>query len=169
MPVLVTGKLLQAKGFRFTLQIESGRLGRKFGRMSGTPSSSKSDDDSEEPSLSALGYGSPKFDRRLSDKVLAAHNHAYAIGERDLADRLLELLKRTEDDERAAVARRNQSLAASRRQRQSSAVNQAALWRAYMDALDTYDTLVIQMKISTERLDAAKALVKRSLARWRLS
>ncbi len=39
-----------------------------------------------------LETGSPRYDRRLSDKILAAFTQAYALGRLDVADRLLEVL-----------------------------------------------------------------------------
>jgi len=37
--------------------------------------------------------GTPRFDRRLEDKLLIAFTQAYEIGERDIARRLLAMLR----------------------------------------------------------------------------
>ena len=43
--------------------------------------------------------GAPRYNRRLSDKILAAFNHAYAVGEIEIASRLREVLARLDNDQ----------------------------------------------------------------------
>ena len=42
--------------------------------------------------------GLPRYNRRLSDKILAAFNHAYAAGEIEIASRIRETLARLDKD-----------------------------------------------------------------------
>ena len=50
--------------------------------------------------------GTPEYDRRLTDKLLAAFNYAYAIGAKEIASRLRSILVDVDDAERAAFDRR---------------------------------------------------------------
>src|SRR5690606_5061814 len=73
--------------------------------------------------------GLPEFDRRLTDKILAAFNHAYAVGEVEVARRLHTVLALAEGHERGRV------LAASGMERRGNgALAQADLWVAYVEA-----------------------------------
>lgn len=124
---------------------------------------------SDLPTLSKLHYGRPKFDRRLSDKILAAYNHAYAIGELELADRIWNLLKRTEEKEANDFARWNAKRFGTRRQRTSSALHQAALWKEYVDCRTKYQTITLRPEITAESAEEAKVALKHSYAMWTLS
>ena len=74
--------------------------------------------------------GPPKYDRCLSDKILAAFNHAYAEGETGVAAVLRQAL---EEAERAF------HLGAGNRQRRTgSAIEQADRWAAFVDARNAY-------------------------------
>lgn len=75
-----------------------------------------------------VAEGRPRFERRLTDKLLLAYNQAYAQGETRLAERLRTLLEEAE----AAGRRRRPD---RRRQR---AGRQADLWTAFCDARELY-------------------------------
>jgi hypothetical protein len=47
--------------------------------------------------------GMPGFDRQLTDKILAAFNHAYAVGDIQVARRLHAVLALAEDHERSQL------------------------------------------------------------------
>src|SRR5512141_2876572 len=47
---------------------------------------------SDDASEFFIDAGVPRYNRRLTDKILAAFNHAYAMGEMDLARNLWECL-----------------------------------------------------------------------------
>ena len=68
--------------------------------------------------------GEASYGRRLSDKILAAFNHAYAQGRRDIADQLLQSLNLCRDLEGA--------------DRVSGALEQARLWMFYVKARDGF-------------------------------
>ncbi len=70
----------------------------------------------------ANDLGEASYGRRLSDKILAAFNHAYAQGHRDIADQLLQSLNLCRDLEGA--------------ERVSGALEQARLWMFYVKARD---------------------------------
>ncbi len=46
----------------------------------------------QDVSSMTVATGRTRYDRRLSDKVLAAFNHAFGLGELDAADRLRQIL-----------------------------------------------------------------------------
>jgi hypothetical protein len=72
----------------------------------------------------AKDLGEASYGRRLSDKILAAFNHAYAQGRRDIADQLLQSLNLCRDLEGA--------------DRVSGALEQARLWMFYVKARDGF-------------------------------
>lgn len=72
--------------------------------------------------------GDPVHRRRLTDKILAAFNHAYAVGEFDIAQRLRSAL--------AAAEEKTDLQQPERRARAAS--EQATLWVAYVEARNAY-------------------------------
>ncbi len=83
---------------------------------------------SDDPSEMLLDVGLPEYNRRLTDKILAAFNHAYSMGESALADKIRGLLGEAEQ--------RGRQRYPDRRAGQASA--QAALWMQFVDARDRY-------------------------------
>ncbi len=75
--------------------------------------------------------GLPKYNRRLTDKILAAFNHAYSMGETDLADMLWNSLVAAEKVSQKQHARR----------RPNQAIELAAKWIAFVDARNRYRAL----------------------------
>lgn len=78
--------------------------------------------------IAAERFGSPSHDRRLTDKILAAFNHAYATGAVKTATHLKAVLADVEAQERSRFSRRN-----------ATAVGQAELWMAFVEARNRYN------------------------------
>lgn len=83
---------------------------------------------SDDASEFFIDAGVPRYNRRLTDKILAAFNHAYAMGEMDLARSLWECL----------VAAEKLGQQAHGRRRPNQALDLAAEWVAFVDARDRY-------------------------------
>ena len=79
----------------------------------------------------AADTGAPRYNQRLTDKILAAFNHAYSIGETELASDLWEALIAAEK----IGARGNCG------RKPNQALELAALWMAFVDARNRYYTL----------------------------
>ena len=88
--------------------------------------------------------GRPVHQRRVSDRLLAAHNYAYATGSRRLAEELRDILGLIERDERATYDRRG-----------IDAVERAQRWVALVDARDPR----LRFLCSTDDVDEAVALM----------
>lgn len=99
--------------------------------------------------------GSLPYDRRLSDKVLAAFNHAYASGARKVAARLRTVLADVERVERASYERRR-----------SSALAQADNWVAFVEARERYNALVACDDASDQEREAALEAMKDAYRDW---
>lgn len=97
----------------------------------------------------------PKHNRRLSDILLAGFNHAYAVGERDIADQLRGMLRELEEREYNGGCDR----------RLSDAINQAELWVSFVEARDRYRTLCEKKPDHSATL-AALAAMKESYRLW---
>jgi hypothetical protein len=123
--------------------------------------------DGEGPSTQR--YGKPKFDRRLSDKILAAYNHAYAADEVELANKLRVLLEEADGKEVAHCARPGTSVLDMPIRRNSSAVQQARLWSQFVDARQGYISLSIRANSSADQVKAAFDGMRTSYARWAVS
>src|SRR5437870_13828910 len=62
--------------------------------------------DPEDAIALAETRGKPQYDRRLADKVLAAFNHAYAVGAHDVARGLRDVLATVEAQDPFTLQRR---------------------------------------------------------------
>lgn len=78
-----------------------------------------------EPAQGPAHDPTPRYTRRLSDRVLQAFTHAYAMGAKDVAHDLRAILARMEAE--TPAGRRN-----------GNSLDQAALWTAFVDARDAY-------------------------------
>ena len=69
----------------------------------------------KKPDVIDEDIGMPRYNRRLSDKVLAAFNHAYAVGEIEVAASLREILARLDNNQESgeAAQRRDGAIALS--------------------------------------------------------
>jgi hypothetical protein len=74
-----------------------------------------------------IDAGVPRYNRRLTDKILAAFNHAYAMGEMEIARTLWECLVAAEK-----LGQQHQ------RRHPNQAVGLAAEWVSFVDARDRY-------------------------------
>jgi hypothetical protein len=101
--------------------------------------------------------GRPDYDQRLSDKILAAFNHAYAMGEQGVAEGLLVILEAVED--------RNTQMGKKKTERDTDALGQAKMWIAFVQARDRYRALCDGEKsdpaLSAESLEEMKEAYKR--------
>jgi len=98
----------------------------------------------------------PKYDRRLSDKILAAFSHAYEVGERGLA---LQLRRVLEDAENAAAA-------ANGDRRGSSALSQADRLVEFVDAREAYKQASARTPSDPEELDQTSRELLEAYRRW---
>ncbi|MBI3451419.1 MAG: hypothetical protein HY057_01010 [Rhodospirillales bacterium] len=102
-------------------------------------------------------YGTPEYNRRLSDKILAAFNHAYATGERAIADKLWSVL--VEIDGALAPEIKSQ-------RKGPGAVSQAELWVAFVEARNRYRRVMEQTGGSGRDLAQALEDMKETYRRW---
>lgn len=100
----------------------------------------------------------PRHNRRLTDILLAAFNHAYAVGERDIADQIRKMLTQLE-------GRRHNG---GQDRRRSDAISQADLWVDFVEARDHYRELSDNKPDHTKTLSALEAM-KESYRRWSLN
>lgn len=121
------------------------------------------------PDFIASQFGTPAFDRRLSDKILAAHNHAYAIGDVALAEALMAQLERSETAEREAYQRKSAGSFRFYSPRQSRSVKHGRLWRSYVDARNAFNVLNLQAGTPSGRLVRAEKEMQRRYAKWALA
>lgn len=115
--------------------------------MSGGKSADRNSNASSEELTNDLGEAS--YGRRLSDKILAAFNHAYAQGRRDIADRLLQSLNLCRDLEGA--------------DRVSGALEQARLWMFYVKARDRF---LSAEEAGDPQTDEARQAMRDAHAAW---
>ena len=99
--------------------------------------------------------GRPEYDRRLSDKILAAFNHAYASGAHKVADRLRNVLAEVERSERSRHDRR-----------MDSAVSQADLWIGFIEARNGYNALMASNDAPAEKVEGALDSMKDAYRVW---
>ena len=101
----------------------------------------------------------PRYTRRLSDKIMAAFTHAYAIGAADIAERLRVIL--------AEIERKR--IAHARRETRASAppvLDQTARWIEFVDARNRYRKTVENPAARGAEQRAALAAMKDAYRRW---
>jgi hypothetical protein len=106
-----------------------------------------------------VAIGAPKHDRRLSDKILAAFNHAYAVNELGVAGTLRRALEDAEQSFHVNAAER----------RLSDALSQADLWVDFVDARDAYRRLSELSEPEPKELDRAESDMMDAYKRWSYS
>ena len=104
-------------------------------------------------------FGAPAYDRRLSDKVLAAFNHAYAVGEREIAQRLRTILSEVED----RVRKRGH------KPRSNGAMDDAEKWATFVDARDRYRTAKDDRRFDEAAVGQALVEMKDAFKSWSLN
>ena len=103
----------------------------------------------------AEACGAPSYDHRLSDKILAAFNHAYASGVLDTARHLKSLLADVERRERIANDRHG-----------IGAIERADLWVAFVDARNRYNALSLRKDAVPAQLETAIAAMMDAYRAW---
>ena len=104
-------------------------------------------------------FGAPEYNRRLTDKILAAFNHAYAAGERDVARQLRAIL-----DE---IERRVKKL--GRKRQSNGAVDEADRWIAFVDARDHYREVSKDPRFKAAEVGEALDEMKEAFRSWSLT
>ena len=94
--------------------------------------------------------------RRLSDKILTAFNHAYAIGETEIADRLREVLAHNEKSSRVEVEQRDNF----------DPIGRADLWVEFVEARNRYKKVCDIRKPRAGSADKALETMKEAYRRW---
>jgi len=98
--------------------------------------------------------GRPVHERRVSDRLLAAHNYAYATGSRRLAAELREILALIERDERETYDRRG-----------IEAAERAVRWAALVDAREACEAA--ETAVPRDGLQAARLRLHMAQELWR--
>ena len=99
--------------------------------------------------------GTPEYDRRLTDKLLAAFDHAYAIGAHEIASRLRSILADVDEAERAAYDRRR-----------DTALVSADLWVAFVEARGAYNRIVVDESAEARAVESALEDMQEAYRRW---
>jgi len=105
----------------------------------------------------AAETGVPAHSRRLSDKVLAAFNHAYAVGEVEVAVKLREILAKLE---------RERILTHSARRPTSMALSQADLWVEFVEARNDYRAACADPSLDGVAVSQTLERMKEAYQRW---
>ncbi len=103
-----------------------------------------------------VSTGTPKHDRRLSDKILAAFGHAYAEGALGVAAVLRRALEEAEGVLHGAPAER----------RAGGALVQADLWVAFVDSRDAFRRASAAPAPDPEALEQARAEMMEAYKAW---
>lgn len=99
---------------------------------------------------------SPTRDRRLTDQILSAFNHAYGMGALEVAEIL-----------RAALEKAESMSQGGRRERRSRSVMDIAdLWVAFVDARDAYNEICADGTVEKDQAETALAKMKEAYMVW---
>ena len=98
--------------------------------------------------------GEPDHNRRLTDKILAAFNHAYSFGATDIADQLMAVLAKTEE------------AAAQPGRRDSHATYQAECWKDFVGARERYKQLLDAGPEVEDEVETALEEMRATYRRW---
>jgi len=101
--------------------------------------------------------GVPCYSRRLSDKVLAAFNHAYAVGEIDVAAKLREILAKLENE---------RVIAYSQRKANPVALKHADLWVDFVEARNDYRVACTDDSLDAAAVERTLDNMKEAYQRW---
>ena len=115
-------------------------------------------DDNDSPDAIAADIGLPKYNRRLSDKILAAFNHAYAVGELEVAGSLREVLGRLDKGAEAG----DEQL----RRHGTIALSQDDLWIEFVEARNDYRDACDTPEADPIALDCMLDMMKSTYGRW---
>ena len=106
-----------------------------------------------------VSIGTPKHDRRLSDKILAAFSHAYAEGAPAVAAILRRALEEAERDTEGAGPRR----------RLGGALVQADLWMEFVEARDSFRRCSNDKAPDPKALECSRVDMMDAYKRWSYS
>ncbi len=101
--------------------------------------------------------GLPRYNRRLSDKILAAFNHAYAVGEIEIASRIREVLARLDKDMSEGDGQRRDG---------AIALCQADLWIEFVEARNDYRTVCDKPGMDSVAVETSLKAMKDAYQRW---
>lgn len=104
-----------------------------------------------------VSVGRPKYDRRLTDKILAAYTHAYAANEVAVAGllrRALEIAEQVADSPGGAERRVPQALL------------QADHWAEFVEARRAFNQVVERVVGDGEELESARRAMLEAYRRW---
>lgn len=110
----------------------------------------------DDPAELFVDVGEPDYQRRLTDKILSAFNHAYSIGESEIAEILKTALTLAEHRGREEFPARRGQLA----------LTQADAWVDFVAARDHYKALAESSTASQEDLNAALGDMKSRYRLW---
>ncbi len=119
---------------------------------------SASDLFADDPTDLFIDVGVPEYNRRLSDKILGAFNHAYSVGELDTAEQLRVIL--------VAVEARAQAQFPERRANQ--ATDHADLWVEFVAARERYRKVAQTPGVDSGEVARALDEMKEGYKRWSL-
>ncbi|MEP4377722.1 MAG: hypothetical protein ABJ215_02525 [Alphaproteobacteria bacterium] len=105
----------------------------------------------------ASDTGIPRYNRRLSDKILAAFNHAYAVGEIEIASGIREVLARLDHDDPEGKGQRRDG---------AIALCQADLWIEFVEARNDYRTVCDKPGANAGSVEMSLAAMKDAYQRW---
>lgn len=105
---------------------------------------------------SLVGDDPSEVSRRLSDKILAAFNHAYAVGETKTAKKLRKVLVDHEAEKGAPGDRRGNH----------NPVAHADLWVSFVEARNRYNAISEDKRATQARTDKALAEMTGAYHQW---
>jgi len=104
-----------------------------------------------------VSVGRPRYDRRLTDKILAAYNHAYAANEIAVAGLLRHALE---------IAEHVAGLPDNRERRVPQALVQADHWAEFVEARRAFNEVVERGVSEGEELETARRDMLEAYRRW---
>jgi len=104
-----------------------------------------------------VSVGRPKYDRRLTDKILAAYNHAYATNEVAVAGLLRRALE---------IAEQVGDLPEGAERRVPQALLQAEHWAEFVDARHAFNEVIERGIAEGEEFEAAREAMLEAYRRW---
>ena len=110
-------------------------------------------------SVLANDGGRAEISRRLSDKILSAFNHAYAVGELKIAAKLRDALKATETRHGGN----------SEHRAEYDPLGQADMWIAFVDARDKYKSVSASSTADPGAVATVLGDMKDAYRRWSMS
>ncbi len=112
----------------------------------------------DDPSDLFLDVGLPEYSRRLTDKILAAFNHAYSVGELELAEKLRAILVEAETaNEGSSLGRRS-----------GLVQRQADHWVSFVEAREEFRNINGEAGADSGEISKALEKMKEAYKSWSL-